>query len=110
MRAVWSRSTSSFVSRSGLRGWRLGVAGVNAVSRATLNMRPWAVIVKHLNHKILRFYFRSDARYREYRKISAASPYFRTISGRAVDVQQVTAARRENDGAMSRCDDRATAA
>jgi len=39
-----------FMSRSGLAGWRLGVAGVNAVSRATLNMRPCAFIVKHLNH------------------------------------------------------------
>jgi hypothetical protein len=64
-----------------LRGWRLGVAGVNAVSRATLNMRPWTVIVKHLNHKILRFYFRSDARYREIRTISRASLYFRIFRG-----------------------------
>jgi hypothetical protein len=57
----------AFVSAFGLAvpGGR-EVASVVAVSRATPNMRPRHMDVKSLNHNILRFYFRSDARYREH--------------------------------------------
>src|SRR5690349_16847855 len=64
-------------------------------------MRPRPAIVKRVNHNILRFYFRSDARCRELWPFPNDSLFLRQSYQGYVVVQRMTRARPARDGSVS---------